>query len=116
MINAIFHRKVLAALMTAAVLTAATVPLAAQAGEVYNRVDRQQGRIAQGVHSGQLTYGEYNRVENHLDAINAQRRHDLHADGGHLTPGQKAQLNRELNRNSNRIYFDKHNLRTQPGA
>jgi hypothetical protein len=116
MINAALHRKVLAALMTAGVLAAATAPLTAQAGEVYNRVDRQQGRIAQGVRSGQLTRGEYDSVEGHLDAINAQRRHDLRANGGYLTPGEKTQLNRELNRNSNRIYFDKHNLRRQPGA
>ena len=116
MINAVIHHKVLAALLAAGVLTAATMPLAAQAGEVYNRVERQQGRIAQGVHSGQLTYGEYSHVEGHLDAINAQRRRDLRANGGHLTAGERAQLNRELNRNSNRIYFDKHNLRTQPGA
>ncbi len=116
MINPGLHRKMLAVLMTAGVLAAATVPLAAQAGEVHNRIDRQQGRIAQGVRSGQLTRGEYNSVENHVDAINAQRRHDLRMNGGHLTPGEKGRLNRELNRNSNRIYFDKHNLRRQPGA
>jgi hypothetical protein len=114
MLNAIFQRKMFAALMTAGALTAATLPLAAQAGEVHNRVDRQQARIAQGVRSGQLTRGEYDSVENHEDAINAQRRRDLRADGGHLTPGQQSQLNHELNRNSNRIYFDKHNLRRQP--
>jgi hypothetical protein len=87
--------------------------LPAQAGEVHNRLENQQDRIAQGVSSGQLTFGEYRSVENHVDAINAQRERDLRNDGGHLTPAQSHQLNRELNNNSERIYFDKHNLRKQ---
>jgi hypothetical protein len=116
MLQSVLYRKLLAAVVGAGVLTAATLPLAAQAGEVYNRVQRQQGRIAQGVHSGQLTFGEYRSVEGHLDAINAQRRYDLRTNGGHLTPAERYHLNREMNVNSQRIYFDKHNLRTQPGA
>ncbi len=108
--------KLLLGVMTAGVLAVSTLPLAAQAGEVHNRVEYQQGRIAQGVHSGQLTYGEYSRVEGRLDAINAQRRADLRANGGYLTPGERSHLNRELNRNSSHIYFDKHNLRDQPGV
>ncbi|HTV73250.1 MAG TPA: hypothetical protein VME66_06075 [Candidatus Acidoferrales bacterium] len=100
----------------AASFAALIAPLAASAGEVGNRVHDQQARIAQGVRSGQLTYGEYRRDESHLQAINAQRDRDLRHDGGHLTAGQQAQLNRELNRNSGRIYFTKHNLAHQPGA
>lgn len=60
-----------------------------------------------------MTYGEYRSVENHDRAINAQRERDLRNDGGHLTPAQYHQLNRELNNNSERIYFDKHNIRKQ---
>jgi hypothetical protein len=116
MFTNVFTGKLLLGVMTAGVLFLSTLPLAAQAGEVYNRFERQQGRIAQGVHSGQLTYGEYSRVEGRLDAINAQRRADLRANGGHLTSAERGQLNRELNRNSGHIYFDKHNLRDQPGV
>ena len=92
------------------------LPVAASAGEVHNRVDRQQGRINQGVRSGQLTQREYVSDENHLDRINAQRNRDLRHDDGHLTAAQHNQLNRELNRNSERIYFTKHNRAHQPGA
>jgi hypothetical protein len=83
----------------------------AQAGEIQDRVDNQQARIAQGLRDGQLTRGEYFDTESHLRAIEAQRNADLRADGGRLTRGDLAQLNRELDRNSNRIEFDNHNLR-----
>lgn len=94
----------------------AILPGAAQAGEVSQRVQEQQARIDQGVSDGQMTRGEYDSSESHLSRINAQREADLRANGGRLTQGERLQLNRELNRNSGRIYFDKHNLRRQPGA
>lgn len=106
--------KILSAALTAGVLAASTIPV--QAGEVWRRVENQQDRIAQGVHSGQLTYREYSRVDNGLDRINAQRIHDLKLNGGHLTPAEYRQLNRELNRESDAIYFDKHNRADQPGV
>ena len=90
--------------------------LPAQAGEVYNRVENQRDRIAQGVRSGQLTYGEFARVESRLQSIAAQRRADLRANDGTLTPAERRQLNRELNGNSRAIYFDKHNRADQPGV
>jgi hypothetical protein len=99
-----------------AALAALVAPLAASAGEVGNRVENQQDRIQQGVRSGQLTFGEYRNDERHLDKINDQRKFDLRHDGGHLTAGQHAQLNRELNNNSGRIYFTKHNRADQPGV
>lgn len=108
--HAIFGKLFLAAFGAAALIANA---LPASAGEVANRLENQQDRIAQGVRSGQLTFGEYRSVENHDHAINTQRERDLRADGGHLTAAQYHQLNRELNVNSERIYFDKHNLRKQ---
>jgi len=104
----LFNKFILTAGAVAA-LAVAVLPAAASAGEVYNRVENQQARINQGVRSGSLTYGEYSRDEWHLQRINAQRRFDLRQNGGHLTPGEYNRLNRELNRNSNRIYFTKHN-------
>jgi hypothetical protein len=114
-VNAIISKAILAA-GAVAVFAIATLPVAASAGEVHNRVDRQQARINQGVRSGQLTQREYVSDENHLDRINAQRNRDLRNDGGHLTAAQHNQLNRELNRNSERIYFTKHDRAHQPGA
>jgi hypothetical protein len=114
-VNPLFSKSILGAGAIAAFALAIS-PVAASAGEVHNRVNNQQARINQGVRDGQLTQGEYDRDENHLDRINAQRDRDLSKDGGHLTPGQSHQLNRELNNNSNRIYFTKHDRARQPGA
>jgi hypothetical protein len=110
MIKAILS-KILLGTLAASIVAAATLP--ALAGEVGNRVENQQDRINQGVQSGQLTYGEYKRVDGNLDRINAQRRADLAANGGKLTAAERAQLNRELNHNSDLIYFDKHNTHHQ---
>jgi hypothetical protein len=100
--------KVLIATLAGGIL-ASSLPLAASAGEVSNRVENQHDRIAAGVRNGQLTPREYVNDQAHLRAINAQRRRDLARNGGHLTVRQQAQLNRELNRNSARIYRTKHN-------
>ena len=97
-------------------LAVATLPIAASAGEVFNRVHRQDVRMNQGIASGQLTRGEYRHVDGRLDRINAQRRADLRANDGHLTPAERARLNRELNNSSTNIYFDKHNRADQPGV
>jgi len=97
------------AFVASALLSALIVPLAANAGEVENRVHSEQGRIDQGVRNGSLTFHEYNRVESRLDTIQAQRNRDLRRDDGHLTAGQSLRLNHEENNLSRRIYFDKHN-------
>ena len=100
------------AILAAAALVA-LVPLAASAGEVENRIHNQNARIDQGVRNGSLTYGEYHGVDHRLDTIQAQRNRDLRRNDGHLTGGEAAHLNHEENNLSNRIYFDKHNLRNQ---
>ena len=98
------------ALVATALLASLVAPLAASAdGEVEQRVDNQQQRINQGVHNGSLTYGEYHRLDNGLDRISAQRARDLRRNDGRLTPAEYKQLNREENRLSDRIYYDKHN-------
>ncbi|MGD1067306.1 MAG: hypothetical protein ABR975_10865 [Vulcanimicrobiaceae bacterium] len=102
------------ALVASALLASLIVPLAANAGEVENRVHNQQARINQGVRNGSMTFREYNQTESRLDHIQAQRNRDLRMNGGHLTRGEHAQLNREENHLSNRISFDKHNQAHQP--
>ena len=108
--HAIIGKLILGAMAAGLFLTSA---LPAAAGEVQKRVENQTDRIDQGVHSGQLTNGEYTSVDNGLDHIQAQRRADLKANDGHLTSAEYKQLNRELNRESDKIYFDKHNRRRQ---
>ena len=101
------------AFVATALLAALVAPLAASAGEVEQRVDNQQHRINQGVRNGSLTYGEYHRLDNGLDHIQAQRARDLRRNDGHLSPAEYRQLNREQNRLSDRISFDKHNRARQ---
>jgi hypothetical protein len=86
----------------------AVVPVAANAGEVQNRINHEQARINQGVTGHDLTYGQYHRLDNSLDRIQAERNRDLRRDGGHLTAGQYRSLNGQENNLSDRIYWDKH--------
>jgi hypothetical protein len=77
--------------------------------EVDARRENQQDRIAQGIRSGQMTAGEAARTEGQEARINREVRTDRAANGGHLTNNQKAQVNRQLNKESARIYNQKHN-------
>jgi Ni/Co efflux regulator RcnB len=81
--------------------------------EVDRRRENQQKRIGQGVASGQLTAGETARLEGQEAKINGQVRADRNANGGKLTPSEKRQVNGELNRESGRIYKQKHDGQKQ---
>ena len=76
------------------------------------RQDRQQNRINQGVHSGQLTKGETSHIEHNETAIHNEARSDRAANGGHLTARRHNQIEHQQNRESRQIYRDKHNART----
>jgi|HubBroStandDraft_4_1064222.scaffolds.fasta_scaffold483876_2 hypothetical protein len=98
--------------------SAASLPVYAQSQQaadpdtIHQRKENQQDRIAQGVKSGQLTPRETANLENKEAAINQETRADRKANGGKLTQGEKAQINRQQNRTSRQIYRDKHNART----
>ena len=79
--------------------------------EVGKREMDQQGRIAQGVASGQLTAGEAKNLERGERGINNEIKNDRAANGGKLTNQQRAQINRQQNKMSQQIYKDKHNTR-----
>ena len=85
----------------------------AMAAEVDRREARQQGRIAEGVGSGQLTPGETARLEKQEQRINNEIKTERAANGGHLTAAERRQVNRQENRESRRIYAAKHNARHQ---
>jgi hypothetical protein len=101
--------------LTSALMASFVAPLAANAGEVQNRINHQNARINQGVRNGSLTFGEYNRLDRSENRIQAERNRDLRNNDGHLTPGEVHSLNRQENVQSRRIYFDKHNQAHQPG-
>ena len=96
-------------LAAAAALAAALVPMAAQAQGINQRLNSQHQRIRQGVVSGQVTRGEQYRLNRRDARIHAQEHLDRRFDNGHLTGGERRNLNRELNNSSGHIYQDKHN-------
>ena len=101
-------RHVLATATLCTLLTGAGV--AQVTGQtIRNRKGDQQGRIAQGVRSGQLTGRETGHLERREASVNRQEHAMRRADGGHLTSGDKAALTRRQNNISRSIYKDKHN-------
>ena len=78
-------------------------------GEVGNRLENQQDRIAQGVKSGQLTAGEASQLETKDAQISQQVAKDRAANGGNLTNAERAQANKQENRVSKQINKEKHN-------
>jgi len=71
--------------------------------EIGKREENQQDRIAQGVKSGDLSAAEAARLEKSQAKINKEVRKDRAANGGKLTPQERAQVNRQLNRQSHQI-------------
>jgi hypothetical protein len=94
--------------LTAAVIAGAIAfPTVAAAGPLQNRLNHQDKRIYNGVQNGSLTTREYKNLERRDDAIQAQRARDIR-DGGGLTPFEARKLNWKLDRQSYRIYQQKH--------
>jgi hypothetical protein len=84
--------------------------------DIAGRKTNQQDRIAQGDRSGQLTPRETSHLENREAGINHEEHGMRAADNGRLTAQDRHTLARQQNRESSRIYADKHNLRTDPGV
>jgi hypothetical protein len=78
-------------------------------GEIGQRKQRQQDRIAQGIRSGQLTAGETKNLENKEQGINRETRGMRQANGGKLTQADKRAVNQQQNKVSRQIYNKKHN-------
>ena len=105
-------RKILATAAFCTLLTGAG--LAQVTGQtIQERKNDQQGRIAQGVRSGQLTRGETRNLESRERSVNREEHAMRRADGGHLTAGDKAALTRRQNNISRSISKDKHNAQVR---
>ncbi len=78
-------------------------------GEIGQRRQDQQDRIAQGVKSGQLTAGETAHLENQQQGVNKEISGDRQANGGKLTGLDKKAINQSQNNASRNIYAKKHN-------
>src|SRR2546423_1742606 len=97
--------------------SAASIPAPAQEKEkkepiIEQRKENQQNRISDGVKSGQLTARETGNLEKKEAAINKETDADRAANGGKLTPAEKAQGMRQQNEGSKQNYSDKHKAKT----
>ncbi|RZU41546.1 YXWGXW repeat-containing protein [Edaphobacter modestus] len=86
-------------------------PQTAAMSRVGERGDIQQQRVANGVHSGQLTPHETGSIEHNEARINQQVHADREANGGHLNQQERQQVNHEQNHVSQQIHNDTHNDR-----
>ena len=80
------------------------IPSTAFAGPLQNRLDRQDQRIFQGAQSGELTYQEYERLQNRQDNIEDFRQRQIN-DGNGLNPVEALRINRRLNKQSKKIFY-----------
>ncbi len=103
-------------IIVSAVLIA--LPLVVSAGTrdpgVNQRQHNQQGRIQQGVKSGELTAGETRRLQGEQRHI--RREEARYKSDGQLTPAERADLHRDQNRASRDIYRQKHDAQDRPPA
>jgi len=81
--------------------------------DINGRKVNQQDRIANGVRSGELTPRETGRLERQEGRINHEEHAMRRADGGHLTAGDRHTLARQQNRESARIYNQKHDAQVR---
>lgn len=79
---------------------------------IHERKENQQERIGNGVESGQLTAGEAAKLEKKEAAINRETARDRAANGGTLTPAEKAKITRQQDHLSRDIYQQKHDAQT----
>lgn len=87
---------------------AQTVPDHPRVNEVNQRLDNQQARINQGLANGTMTGKQAARDEAHDTNIAKRESADEAKHDGHLTKGEQRRLNRSENRNSRKIYRQKH--------
>lgn len=76
--------------------------------QVNQREQNQQNRIANGIKNDKLTPRQTANLEKGQQRLQNNEKKDMAANNGHLTKADQRQLNREANRQSKKIYKDKH--------
>jgi hypothetical protein len=99
-----------------AALVAAALPVAAQTStpRIDQREVNQQGRIEQGINSGQLTPKETAKLEKgeaKIDKMEAKAKSD-----GTVTAKERKKLTKAQNKESKKIYKEKHDKQVAPKA
>ena len=87
---------------------AQSVPDHPRVNEVNQRLDDQQARINQGLANGTMNGKQAARDEAHNANFAKRESVDEAKHNGHLTKGEQRRLNRSENKNSRRIYNQKH--------
>ncbi|GLQ46409.1 hypothetical protein GCM10007862_14600 [Dyella lipolytica] len=97
-----------AALASGSAMAQTDVPGHPRVNEVNNRLENQQDRINNGLKNGTMTQGQAARDETRDANIARRESVDEAKHGGHLTKQEQRNLNRSENRNSRKIYKQKH--------
>ena len=100
-------RRIVTSMMMGALLLGGVSNALAQ-NEINERQRNQQKRIGEGVENGSLTPAETARLEKQEAAIHHEVKTERKANGGTLTAQERRQVNRQQNRESKRIYRQKH--------
>jgi hypothetical protein len=97
-----------ALISTRSMAQTAPVPDHPRENEVNQRLDNQQARIDQGLANGTMSGKQAARDEKHDENIAQREAVDESKHNGHLTKPEQNRLNRSENKNSRRIYRQKH--------
>lgn len=105
-------KRIMVSIMMGALMLGGVSSVLAQ-NEINERQRNQQKRIGEGVENGSLTPGETARLEKQEGAIHHEVKTERQANGGTLTAQERRQVNRQQNRESKRIYRQKHDAQHQ---
>ena len=105
-------KRIVISMTTGALLLGGVSNVLAQ-NEINQRQRNQQKRIGEGVENGSLTPAETARLEKQEAAIHHEVKTERKANGGTLTAQERRQVNRQQNRESKRIYRQKHDAQHQ---
>jgi hypothetical protein len=105
-------KRIVVSIMMGALLLGGVSSVLAQ-NEINERQRNQQKRIGEGVENGSLTPGETAHLEKQEAAIHHEVKTERQANGGTLTAQERRQVNRQQNREGQRIYKQKHDAQHQ---
>ena len=105
-------KHIVVSMMMGALLLGGVSNVLAQ-NEINQRQRNQQKRIGEGVENGSLTPAETARLEKQEATIHHEVKTERKANGGTLTAQERRQVNRQQNRESKRIYRQKHDAQHQ---
>jgi hypothetical protein len=101
-------KKIAIGMMMGGMLLGTVTGALAQDNTINERQRNQQKRIGEGVENGSLTASEAARLEKQEAAIHQEVKTERKANGGTLTAQERRQVTRQQNRESKRIYKQKH--------